>query len=150
MLPRSASMPQALTGGVVRPDELHVALGGGRGAEMADHRRRRRVDVVQVGEYNAVENVLIGRQILDELLGGEVAFGQCVQRRQTAGIGEILAGGDFEHRLGGTVGTRPHHARIGGDVARLRVVADHGTAGGAAQRGHGKRAGGGDEAGCGG
>ncbi len=69
----------ALPGGVARPDERHwsggrpARCGSARSTELADDRRRS-----QILEADAIEDVLAGRQVLDQRLGREIALGQHV------------------------------------------------------------------------
>ena len=52
----------ALPRRVAGPGEADVALGGGRGAEAADDRLRHGVDVAEIDQRHAVEDVLVGRR----------------------------------------------------------------------------------------
>ena len=68
----------ALPGGVARPDERDGAPLARRGAETADLRLAQDRRLRQILEADAIEDVLPGRQIFDQRLGGEVALGQRV------------------------------------------------------------------------
>ena len=74
----------ALPRGVAGPGEGDIAQIGGRGAEAAAHRLRHRVDVGEIGEGHAIEDVLAGRQILRHQLRDVVVL------RQHVGIGQYL------------------------------------------------------------
>jgi hypothetical protein len=90
----------------------------------------------QVAEFDAVENILSGREILQQHLRGEVALGQRSDRRQNPCIVEGLRGGHFDQHLRGPVGARPHHTAIGADVAGLHAMGDDRPVSSAAEIGH--------------
>ncbi len=105
--------------------------------------RKRPIDLLacdlrmrQVAEFDAIEDVLPGRKILQQHLCGEVALGQRRDRRQRANLRKGFRGRHLDHHLRGPVGARPHHAAVGADVAGLDAVGDHGAVGGAAEIGH--------------
>ena len=98
------------------------------------------VGVGEVAEFDAIENVLTRREIFQQHLGGEVAFGQRRDRRQGPDLGKGLGGGNLDHHLRGPVGARPYHAAVGADVAGLYAMGDLRPVGGAAEIGHRDRA----------
>jgi hypothetical protein len=121
---------------------------------MADHRLAGNVGVGEVAEADAVEDVLAGRQVLQQHLGGEITLRQRGDRRQGAGILELLGGRHLDQHLGGPVGARPDHAAVAAGVARLHAVGDQRPVRGARQIGRGEQAracrcGGGEEASAG-
>ena len=94
------------------------------------------VGMREVAEADAIEDVLSGGQVFQQHLGGEVALGQCRDRRQRPGIGEGLGGRNLDHHLRRPVGARPDHAAIGADVAGLHAMGIARPVGGAAEIGH--------------
>ena len=126
----------ALARDIAAPDKADIAPVGRRGAEAADHGLARNVGMRKVAKPDPIEDVLSGGKIFQQHFRGEIALGQCRDRRQKPRIVEGFRGGDLDHHLRGTVGTRPHHAAIGADVAGLHAVADLRPVGGAAEIGH--------------
>jgi hypothetical protein len=126
----------ALARDVAAPDETDVATIGRRGAETANHCLALDVDMRQVAEADAVENVLAGGQVFQEHLGGKIALGQCRDRRQRPRIGKRFGGRELNHHLRRAVRARPDHAAIGADVAGLHAMGDDRPVGGAAEIGH--------------
>ncbi len=74
MPPSSGLMPQPCLRDVAAPDEADIAAARWRRAEAADQRLAGDVDVREVAEAGAIEDGLIGRQVLDQHFRGEVAF----------------------------------------------------------------------------
>ena len=68
----------ALAGGVARPHERDRAPLGRRGAEVPDHRLAEDGRRGEILELDAIEDVRPGRQVLEQHLGGEIAFRQRV------------------------------------------------------------------------
>ena len=130
----------ALSGNVAAPDETDVAAIGWRGAEPSDHRLAFDADMREVAKPDAVEDLLPGRQVLQQHFRGEVAFGQRRDRRQGPCVGKGFRRGDLDQHLRGAVGARPHHAAIGADIAGLHAGGHDRPVGGAAEIRHRERA----------
>jgi hypothetical protein len=81
----------------------------------------------KVLEPDAIEDVLRGRQILDQCLGGKVGLGQRVDEYGVPDVLEAVAGRDFDEHARGPVCARPDHAGVDRHIARLHTVGDHGT-----------------------
>ena len=111
----------ALSGDVATPDETDVTPIGWRGAEAPDHRLALDAGMREVAKPDAVEDLLPGRQVLQQHFRGEVAFGQRRDRRQRPGVGKGFRRRDLDQHLRRTVGARPYHAAIGADVAGLHA-----------------------------
>ena len=94
----------------------------------------------EVAKPDTVENLLPGRQVLQQHFRGEIALGQRGDRRQHPCVGKGLRGGDFDQHLRGAVGARPYHAAIGADVTGLHAGSNDRPVGGAAEIRHCKRA----------
>jgi hypothetical protein len=90
----------------------------------------------QVAEFDAIKNILPGREIFQQHFRGEVALGECRDRRQNPRIAKGFRGGHLDHHLRWPVRARPHHAAIGADVAGLNAMADLRPVGCAAEIGH--------------
>ena len=78
----------ALSGNVAAPDETDVAAIGRRSAEPSDHRLAFDADMREVAKPDTVEDLLPGRQVLQQHFCREVAFGQRRDRRQRPRIGK--------------------------------------------------------------
>ena len=78
----------ALSGDIAAPDEADIAAVGGRGTEAANHGFADDIRMRKVAQPHPIENILPGGKILQQHLGGEVAFGQCRDRRQGARVVE--------------------------------------------------------------
>jgi hypothetical protein len=72
----------ALAGDIAAPDKGHIAAIRRRGAEAADHGLADDVGMREIAEFDAVEDVLPGRQIIEQQLRREIALGQ---RRDNGG-----------------------------------------------------------------
>ena len=123
----------ALAGGIARPYEGNRPPIRRRGAKtpdrrLADDRRRR-----EVLEPDAVKDVLSRRQAFDQRLGREIRLGQSIDEHAVPDVLEAVGGGNLDKHARGTVGPRPHHARIGGNVAGLDAMADQRPLSGEAQ-----------------
>jgi hypothetical protein len=90
---------------------------GRRSAEAAGDGFAGNAGMGEIAELDAIEDVLPCGQVLDQHLGGEIAFRQRVDRRQCPDVLEGIGGGDFNQHLRRTVRTRPHHAAARVDVA---------------------------------
>ena len=134
----------ALARGIARPHERHRAPLVRRGAEASDQRlaHHRREGVIL--EPHAVEDVLSGRQAFDQRLGGEIGFGERVDRDRAANALEAVGGRGLDQHARRPVGARPHHAGIGRDVTRLNTMGDDRPIRDAAERRLGDAAGDGD------
>jgi len=94
----------------------------------------------KVAETHAVENILARRQILDQNLGREIAFGQGCDRRQGAGVLEGVAGCDVDQHLRWTVAARPDDAAVHRYVTGLNAMRDDGPVGRTREIWHADRA----------
>ena len=99
-----------------------------------------------IPELDAVEDVLSGRQTLEQRLGGEIALRQRIDEYALAHVAEAFGGGDLDLHARRPFGARPHHTAVETDVARLYAVGDQRPVVGAAdvwpcdaQRGCGRR-----------
>ena len=113
----------ALAHRVARPQEGDRAPVFRRRAEMPDlrlteHRRG------QILEAEAIEDVLVRRQVLDQRLCGEIGFRQRVDEHRAPDVAEAVGGRDLDQHARGTVSARPDHAGIDRHVARLHAVSD--------------------------
>ena len=132
----------ALARGVAGPDEGHRAGVARRRAEAPDLRFARNGRRGQVLKSHAIEDVLTRRETLQQRLCSEVALRQRVDRDRAADVLEAVGGRGLDQHARRPVGARPHHRRIGRDVARLNPVRDLRPAGGVAEIGLG------DDSGC--
>jgi hypothetical protein len=119
--------PPALAREVAAPGERHVAALAWRGGERADRRLRARLVAVEVLERHPVEDLLAGREILDEDLAGEVVVGGEDRAAQRPRVVEARRGGDVDEHPAGPVGARPDDPGVGGDVAALDAVGELGS-----------------------
>ena len=109
MPPRASSMPQPWP--AVSPDHTNETERRSAGAV----RKRPTIGsptIVGDGEIlkaDAVEDVLAGRQILDQRLGGEIAFRQRVDEDAAADGLEAVGGRDLDLHARRAVGARPDH-----------------------------------------
>jgi hypothetical protein len=111
MPPRATSMPQPWAHGVAGPQERHrAALARGR-AETADLRLAEHARG-QILKAQAVEDVLIRRQILDQRLGGAIGFRQRIDEHRAPDVAEAVGGCDFDQHARRPVGARPDHGGI--------------------------------------
>ena len=124
MPPRASSMPQPWP--AVSPDHTNDTERRSFGAV-----RKRPIcgSLMIVGEGeilepDAIEDVLSGRQVLDQRLGGEIAFRQRIDSDRAADALEAVGGRGLDQHARRPVGARPDHAGIGRDVARLNAVGD--------------------------
>ena len=94
MPPRDSSMPQPWP--AVSPTRRTRARAVGRRAEAADdgfaHDGRRR----EILKSHAIEDVLPGRQVLDQGLRGQVSFGQRIDKVSPDAL-EAVGRGDLDH-----------------------------------------------------
>jgi hypothetical protein len=93
-------------------------------------------------EANAIEQLLPGRQPVEQRLGGEVGLRQRVDKGGVADGLEAVGGRDLDMHARGPVGARPDDGGIGRHVARLDAMRDERPVDGAAQGGLGDDAGG--------
>jgi hypothetical protein len=72
-------------------------------------------------------------QALDQRLGGEIGFGQRVDEDRALDGLEAVRCCDLGQHARGTVGARPDHGGIDGDVTGLDAMGDERAVGGTAQ-----------------
>ena len=112
----------ALSSRVAGPDEADGAPVKRCGAEPADDRLGDAVAVVEIGRGEAVEDVLIGQQIVEHAFDRKIAAGQCVNRRQPNRRRKTLGRRIFDRNARRAVGPRPDHAGLGIDITRLDAM----------------------------
>ena len=134
----------ALAGGIARPDERDRAPVGRRGAKTADHRLADDGRRGQILEADAIEDVLPGRQALDQRLGGEIGLRQRIDEHGAVDGLEAVGGRNLDQHARRPVGARPDHGGVVGDVAGLDAMGDERPIGGAAEIRPGDAAGRGD------
>ena len=88
-------------------------------------------------EPDPIEDVLPGRQALDQRLGGEVALRQRIDANGAADHVETLSRGHLDQHARGPIRACPDHPRVSRHIARLNAVTDHRPVGRAAQIGLG-------------
>ena len=126
----------ALPGNVAAPDKTDVAPVARGGSEATDHWLARKVDVREVAEFDAVENVLPRGQIFQQHLCRVVALGQRRDWRQNSGVVKRFRCGDFDDHLRWTVCTSPNNTSIDADIAGLNAMGDLWAVVGTAEIGH--------------
>jgi hypothetical protein len=102
---------------------------------------------VEILERHAVEDLLAGREVVDEDLAREVVVGAEDRPAQRPRVVEARRRGDLDQHPAGAVGARPHDPGVGGDVAALDAVGELGSR--AQERGRASREGGERDAGGG-
>jgi hypothetical protein len=123
----------ALSGGVAGPHEADRAPIARRGAETADGRLADNAGRSKVLKADAIENLLPGRQAVDQRLGGEIALRQGIDIGTAVYHVETVGGGNLDLHAGRPVGARPNHGRVDRHVARLHAVRDRRPVSGKAQ-----------------
>jgi hypothetical protein len=114
----------ALAGGVARPHERNRPALGRSGAEPAHHRLAEDQGLGQILEPDAVEYVLACGQVLDERLGGKIAFRQGVDDDAVADLFEGVRRRNLDPHARGPVGARPDDTGIDRYIARLHAMGD--------------------------
>ncbi|MGY3645665.1 hypothetical protein ACVWW2_000956 [Bradyrhizobium sp. LM4.3] len=140
MPPSSGLMPQPCPATSPPQTKLTSRRSAGAVRQAAGHRLALHRGVRKVAEADAIKDVLPARQVFDQHLCGEVALGQRRDRRQRAGIPERLRRRHLDQHLRGTVGARPDHATVDGDVARLHAMGHSRPVGRAGKMRHCNRA----------
>ncbi len=137
MPPRAVSMPQPWP--AVSPDHMKLTERLSPGAcESADRRLADDAGRRQILEAQAIEDVLPGRQILEQRLGGKVALGQRVDEARVTNVFEAVGGRHLDQHAGWAIGPRPHHAGIDRHVAGLDTVRNNWALGRALKAGAAK------------
>jgi hypothetical protein len=117
---------------IARPAERNRTAIARRGAKAAHHRLADNRRACKVLKPDAVEDVLAGRELLEQQLGSEIAARQSIHEGPAANILEAVGSGDLNLHPGRPIAARPDHPGIDADVARLQAVSDKRPVGGAA------------------
>ena len=83
---------------------------GWRGAETPDRGFAGDGRRGEILETHTVKDVLAGRQVLDQRLGGEVRCGRSIDVRGAMNGLETIGGRKFDQQARRPVGTRPYHS----------------------------------------
>jgi len=118
----------ALAGGVAAPEDVEVARLRRRRAEVTHERPIDRLEIGQVLEAHAIEDMLVRRQVGEVHPRREVGILERRRPHHALGVGEGIAGGILYDHAGGAVAAAPDHRAVGADVA------GHDAAGQARQR----------------
>jgi hypothetical protein len=124
----------ALPCGIAGPDERYRTPFGGRGAEMPGMGFAREPRA-KLFKPHAIENILSGRQALEQQLCGKIAIRQRVNGCGAHDSLEAFDRGALDDHARRTVGAGPHHGGIRSDVARLNPAGDPRPVRGAAEIG---------------
>jgi hypothetical protein len=122
----------ALAGLIARPAERNRTAVARRGAKAAHHRLADDRRACEVLKPDTVEDVLAGRELLEQQLRRQIAVRQSIHEGPAANILEAVAGGDLDLHPGRPIAACPDHPGIDADVARLQAVSDKRSVGGAA------------------
>src|SRR5215471_7613557 len=112
--------PPALAGLIARPAERNRTAVARRGAKAAHHRLADDRRACKVLKPDAVEDVLAGRELLEQQLGREIAVRQSIYEGPAANILEAVGSGDLDLHSGRPIAARPDHPGIDANVARLQ------------------------------
>ena len=113
-------MPKALTAGVARPQEAHVARRVRRGAEVPGDRLGEAA-AGQVFPLHAVEDILPGRQTGEIDARGEVGGLLRIRAAHALRVGKARLRRPLHPQARGAVAARPHDAAIGVHVTALHA-----------------------------
>jgi hypothetical protein len=116
-----------LTGGVARPHERDRAPQVGGGAKTSCLRLTDQHGRGVILKTDPVEDVLSGRQALEQRFCGEIAVRQRIDERPMNDVLEAVGRRDVDQHARRPVGSRPHDCRIDRDVAGLESMADAGA-----------------------
>jgi hypothetical protein len=100
----------ALARGVARPHERDRLRLARRGAQPSDRRLAENCRLGQILEADAIADVGARRQVLDQRLGGEVAFRQRIDGGSGEDVAEAVGRRHLDQHAGRPVGARPHDA----------------------------------------
>src|SRR5437867_2005104 len=100
--------------------------------------------LADVVEAHAIENILPGRQAVEQQLCGEIAVRQCIGGSRANDGLETLERRTFDLHPRWPVGARPDDSGVGRDVARLNAAGDERPVRGAAEVRSGEAAGNGE------
>src|ERR1700730_17503501 len=95
MPPSSGLMPQPCPATSPPQTKLTSRRSAGAGREGATTGSLRKTGGGEVAELDAIKDVLAGGQVFQQHLGGEVAFGECSDRRQCPRVVEGFRGRDL-------------------------------------------------------
>ena len=113
-----------LSRGVAGPREAHVLLAGRRGAERTGGGFRGTLAGREVLEHDAVEDALAAGQAVEPHARREVARFERRGPPHAAGVGERLAGREFDEHAGRTLRSAPHDCARAGNLAGLHAARD--------------------------
>jgi hypothetical protein len=124
--------PPALAGLIARPAERDRTAVARRRAKAAHHRLADDRRACKILKADAVEDILAGRELLEQQLGREIAARQSIHEGAIANILEAVGRGDLDLHPGRPIAARPDHPGIEADVTRLHTMSDERPVGGAA------------------